>query len=361
MRRGVDPVPLPGMDAAASAGMVPDSLYVRGTGDNRWLLVVADRPDLIAKIEAADAPGLTPSEVLKRCVGSNGGPPGGEALMAHVELDRCGTWVTLANSGGPRPVVLRRACWVDVRGHPPAAPLTDDRIGLGPGDSLVLFNSAWCDRCDAGGLPDGSILDPLLDVAGEGALRQVEALDNKGPRRGAVAVLAVPPDIDEDPLGRVAEATGLPVSELELPGYPLGDSQPDLWREPPRPPREARLRVSSDPSVARELRLLLRRLLASWRIDERVSGDDVELLATEVTANAIRHAGTSATAIVRFLGSRLRVEVGDGSPEMPVKGQASLEAEGGRGVPLVDALSDSWGVIPTRTGKRVWFEVPVRH
>lgn len=257
-------------------------------------------------------------------------------------------------------MVLRRACWVDVRGHPPVPPLTDDRIGLGPGDSLLLFSTAWGAECEAGGVLDGSILDGLLDVAGDPALQQVEALAHKGPPDGALAVLAVPTDIEDDPLGRVAEATGLPVSELELPGYPLGDSQPDLWREPPRPPREARLRVSPDPAVARELRLLLRRLLASWRIDERVSGDDVELLATEVTANAIRHAATSATAIVRFLGERLRIEVGDGSPEMPVKRHMPLEAEGGRGVPLVDALSDSWGVIPTETGKRVWFEVPVR-
>lgn len=351
---------LPGMDALVAAGRAPEPLYVRSTAVNRWLLVVADRRDLVIEVEAADAPGLAPSEVLERAVGSGPPAPDGEVLVAHVELDRCGTWVTLANNGGPRPVVLRRACWVDVRGHPPTPPLTDDRIGLGPGDSLLLFSSAWCDSCDVGGVLDGVILDRLLDVAGEPASRQVETLADQGPPEAALAVLAVPPEIDHDPLGRVAEATGLPVAELELPGYPLGDSQPDLWKEPPRPPREARLRVSSDPAVARELRLLLRRLLASWRIEERVSGDDVELLATEVTANAIRHAGTSATAIVRFLGARLRVEVGDASPVMPVKREVSLDSEGGRGVPLVDALSDSWGVIPTSGGKRVWFEVPVR-
>ena len=349
---------LPGMDAAVVSGAGEGFLHVVAAGVNRWLLVVAEDLDLRAKVEAADAPGHAPSEVLQGVLGS--APPTGEVLLAHIELDRCGTWVTLANSGGPRPVVLRRACWVDVRGHPSTPPPTDDRIGLGPGDSLVLFSSAWCDHCDPGGVPDASILDRLLGVAGEKAQHQVQALVGLGPTGAAHGVLAVPPDIEDDPLGRVAEATGLPISELELPGYPLGDSQPDLWREPPLPPREARLRVSSDPAVARELRLLLRRLLASWRIDERVSGDDVELLATEVMANAIRHAGTSATAIVRFLGPRLRIEVGDGSRELPVRREVTLESEGGRGVPLVDALSDSWGVIATETGKRVWFEVPVR-
>lgn len=52
----------------------------------------------------------------------------------------------LAGAGHPRPVVVRRAGWIDVRGHvglplgmfDEAVP-RDDRVGLGPGDALVIF------------------------------------------------------------------------------------------------------------------------------------------------------------------------------------------------------------------------------
>ena len=37
--------------------------------------------------------------------------------------------------------------------------------------------------------------------------------------------------------------------------------------------------------------------------------------------------------------------------------QPSVEATGGRGIPLVDQLSSVWGVDRTNDGKRVWFEL----
>ena len=54
---------------------------------------------------------------------------------------------------------------------------------------------------------------------------------------------------------------------------------------------------------------------------------------------------------------RLRVAVGDGSERLPVRRQPSVEATGGRGIPLVDQLSSVWGVDRTNDGKRVWFEL----
>jgi anti-sigma regulatory factor (Ser/Thr protein kinase) len=283
-----------------------------------------------------------------------------------MELDACGTWLTVSNAGGPRPVVVRRAGWVDVRGHPaarlgaPGEPPADDRVGLGPGDSIVLFGPGWSDPSHPGAVVAEPVLDALLGAAGDGPVDQLRALAAVAPGGGDdLAVLSVPADLGPDPLARVAAATGVGADDLELPGYPLGDAQPDLWATPPRPPREARLHVSRDAAVLADVRQLLRRLLASWRVEGRVAGDDLELLATELASNAIRHSGTTATAIVRFLGDRVRIEVGDGSRAMPVPRSADPLADGGRGLPLVDTLSSAWGVVPTRDGKRVWFEVPV--
>lgn len=364
-------LPLPGMDAAVADGPGGDGFVdVRRLGPNAWCMVASNAgADVVDRLHDRAAGDVSPAAVLADVAGRlEDGSPAVDALVARMELDACGTWLTLSNAGGPRPVVVRRAGWVDVRGHR-AAPLAaageppaDDRVGLGPGDSVVLFGPGWCDPSQPGAVVDEGVLDELLTVAGGPAPDQLEALVALRPTAAGgmdVAVLAVPGDLGDDPLARVSAATGVPPGELDLPGYPLGDAQPDLWATPPRPPREARLHVERDAAVLADVRRLLRRLLASWRIEDRVAGDDVELLATEVTSNAIRHAGTTATAVVRFLGDRVRVEVGDGSRAMPVARPADLMAEGGRGLPLVDTLSSAWGVVATRRGKRVWFEVPV--
>jgi hypothetical protein len=50
--------------------------------------------------------------------------------------------------------------------------------------------------------------------------------------------------------------------------------------------------------------------------------------------------------------------VADASNNMPVRREAGLDELGGRGLALLDELSDSWGVTtPTPHGKVVWFEL----
>jgi anti-sigma regulatory factor (Ser/Thr protein kinase) len=90
-----------------------------------------------------------------------------------------------------------------------------------------------------------------------------------------------------------------------------------------------------------------------------LAGGDVELLTSELATNALRHAASPLTVIVRYDGRAVRVEVGDGSPELPTSRSPGLSEPHGRGLMLIDALSSGWGVTPTRDGKRVWFEVDV--
>ncbi|MEV8126748.1 ATP-binding protein [Streptomyces sp. NPDC085944] len=51
-------------------------------------------------------------------------------------------------------------------------------------------------------------------------------------------------------------------------------------------------------------------------------------------------------------------EVAGGCPEPPVPGAADALGEGGRGLPIVAAVADRWGVTPYADGrgKTVWFE-----
>jgi anti-sigma regulatory factor (Ser/Thr protein kinase) len=87
---------------------------------------------------------------------------------------------------------------------------------------------------------------------------------------------------------------------------------------------------------------------------------DAALLLSELATNAILHARSPFTVIVRFDGSSLRIEVGDGSRAEPrVRLHDTSDAPGGRGLMLIDTVAERWGILPTAKGKRVWFELPV--
>ena len=81
------------------------------------------------------------------------------------------------------------------------------------------------------------------------------------------------------------------------------------------------------------------------------------LLVSEVVTNALRHThGPVELELWRF-ADRVRVEVSDETSRGPVPAGAGLLDESGRGVPLMDALSDRWGTSPRGAGKVVWFEL----
>ena len=115
----------------------------------------------------------------------------------------------------------------------------------------------------------------------------------------------------------------------------------------------------SVPSVPRSVGALRRFAVASSR-GQGFTGDydALALLVSEVATNALLHGRGEVRLTVAQTAERLRVEVADASDLMPVRRNASYLAEGGRGLALLDQLSDRWGVdaLPAR-GKVVWFEL----
>ncbi|MFC4033690.1 ATP-binding protein [Streptomyces polygonati] len=63
---------------------------------------------------------------------------------------------------------------------------------------------------------------------------------------------------------------------------------------------------------------------------------DLELLSTELITNAVRYTQAPCSVVVRWTGVRVRVEVTDVDPVRPQPRHGSLEAEGGRGLLLVN-------------------------
>lgn len=85
------------------------------------------------------------------------------------------------------------------------------------------------------------------------------------------------------------------------------------------------------------------------------------LAATEVITNAVRHGSKGPAGIVtvaiELCGNDLRVNVTDSSTMLPMLRDVSPLEEGGRGLRLLGALTESWGVHVERegAGKTVWF------
>ncbi|WP_234029263.1 ATP-binding protein [Streptomyces sp. PsTaAH-124] len=112
-----------------------------------------------------------------------------------------------------------------------------------------------------------------------------------------------------------------------------------------------------DERAAGEARVMVATVLAVWHLPRLVA--DAELVASELVTNAVRHArGPDVGMTVTRTGhTKVRVAVTDGSPLLPRLRGADLLAETGRGLRLVDGLSQDWGVTPCVRGKSVWAEV----
>ena len=88
--------------------------------------------------------------------------------------------------------------------------------------------------------------------------------------------------------------------------------------------------------------------------------DIVELLTSEVVTNAVLHArGDVIHITVTWHPPTFRVEVHDDAPGAPTIKHFSDEAATGRGLVLVEELSEQWGWTPSNGGKTVWFELTV--
>jgi anti-sigma regulatory factor (Ser/Thr protein kinase) len=95
---------------------------------------------------------------------------------------------------------------------------------------------------------------------------------------------------------------------------------------------------------------------------EQDAFETLRLLVTELVGNSVRHASECATGeielSVRVTPGRIRVEVADGGPGFhPAPRHPNSDDPSGRGLLLVEALSDRWGGTQEDEQMRVWFEL----
>ena len=239
-----------------------------------------------------------------------------------------------------------------------------------PGSTLVFYTDGLTDRRHrddgAGHYSDAEVQEMLREAVGIAARGSVEDI--------AQAVEhAVPGEIDDDMAVVVVRTSAVDLASWEgtFPAEPI--------------------RVS-------EARRLVRETFRQWGMEPEQT-DMACLLVSEVVTNVVLHAAVSPRprhefalapagpewpgAVEDWDGSpfggepaddadkeftlRLRrgqesvwVEVFDGDLRLPRIHSAGENDEGGRGLYLVDQLATRWGSRPTKDGKSVWFEMPIR-
>ncbi|WP_311765110.1 ATP-binding protein [Streptomyces zingiberis] len=118
------------------------------------------------------------------------------------------------------------------------------------------------------------------------------------------------------------------------------------------------LRWSRHPSRVALARVELRTALAGWGL--AALEEPATLVLSELLTNAGRHARVPAgrqieTRYVPLPPDGVRIEVHDASPVRPEPKAPGPDDHGGRGLLLVAALADSWGVsVRNGPGKVVW-------
>ncbi|WP_327352481.1 ATP-binding protein [Streptomyces sp. NBC_01304] len=121
---------------------------------------------------------------------------------------------------------------------------------------------------------------------------------------------------------------------------------------------------SATPRGARLARRLALHQLDEWGIPHGTeTSDAVASVIAELAANAVTHGHVPGRdfelrLVLDGVRQRLRVEVSDARADRdPALRRRADDAEGGRGLQLVDALAEDWGVRDRGVGKTVWAEV----
>jgi anti-sigma regulatory factor (Ser/Thr protein kinase) len=336
-----------GVDGNAAGGDFYDAFHLL---DGRLAMVLGDvaghdvrAAAVMGQVRAAlRAMALTdpsPPSVLAgldRLVGSLGAESRNEEIFVTVVygvLDPSDGSITLASAGHPPPV-LRRAgrtgepATAELVKVPPGAPLglggrwQTGAVRLEPGDSILLFSDGVVERRDR----------PLND--GLDALVAATAASPSGDPRNlcSLATAAVPGTTDDD----------VAVLAVE---HALAAS------------RSATMQVAAEPTGPSRVRQWMTARLREWSVPESVIGAAI-LCTSELTTNALLHAGTPAHVHIDLNAERLLVSVADtGTRGSVIRAHADTLASRGRGLGLIEELSDSWGTDPTVRGSTVWFEM----
>jgi anti-sigma regulatory factor (Ser/Thr protein kinase) len=120
--------------------------------------------------------------------------------------------------------------------------------------------------------------------------------------------------------------------------------------------RQAR-RFDCEPESVAAARHFVRDLLSE---EPRETVEAAELMSSELATNSVLHARSDFELAILRSREQIRVEVSDHGHGRPVPRSPTPQEQSGRGLQIVQALSEDWGITPSPGGKLVWFTLPLR-
>jgi anti-sigma regulatory factor (Ser/Thr protein kinase) len=141
------------------------------------------------------------------------------------------------------------------------------------------------------------------------------------------------------------------IAESSTPTPDTGRQRTATWR-PPHP---------HDSATSADGRNWARRSLPEvlTRPPRRDLYEDMDLVFTELISNAVRHGGGLREAQLANTGEHLRLIAADNDPRGPAVRARRVDRPNGRGMHLIQAIADRWGINRhhTEIGKRVWADL----
>ncbi|MFC8789870.1 ATP-binding protein [Streptomyces cinereoruber] len=113
-----------------------------------------------------------------------------------------------------------------------------------------------------------------------------------------------------------------------------------------------------EPRSAAVARRLVRTALTVWGLEPLI--EDATLVITELVSNAVDHGRLPSIRVIvsRPSANAIRLGVVDRSKTVPtLRTVADEDQTRGRGLLLIDALTERWGTELYRWGKQVWAEL----
>jgi len=121
---------------------------------------------------------------------------------------------------------------------------------------------------------------------------------------------------------------------------------------------KARLVLSPETSSVAEGRAFVRDTLMQWGLYSLA--DRAVLVASELITNAVLHTRSSPFINLFLVSNCVRLEIADSSERRPRRRNSGVDATTGRGILLVESISDRWGASPIENGKVVWCEFDLK-
>ena len=274
------------------------------------------------------------------------------ATCIYIEADPAGGTLSIARAGHPHPVLRMPdgTCMIrHVDGGLPLglAPEGEDypvtTLELQPGEIMMLCTDGLI---ETGGHDMYTGWIRVRDALSPGPTSDLEGMADR-------LIDAVHGPASHSGPGHLADRREDDIALLLLRRDAVGQSQAV-------PDRRLVLTVGQDQAEriagAREE---LRAIMHDWAVPDQA--DATVLLATELLTNVLVHTDQSAALVATMSGQadhrRLRLEVADGSDEQAHRRSPGEMASSGRGLILLELLSDRWGMEPRGEGKCIWFEL----